>query len=102
MPRSVANLGKWLNEPVVQDAVAGALINGGQPMLMREIAEACDIPVRSANRALLRLHHRGSVTRYKLPMQRHAYCHRRKACIAGGATRLLYVYTWADGATQPR
>ena len=98
MPYSAANLAPWLNEPIVQDAVVDVLRRGSCPLLMSEVAMACDLPIRAANRALLRLHRKGLVNRYKLPMQRHAYCHRRKACVPGGATRMLYAYTWERGA----
>lgn len=96
MPPKAANLGKWLNEPFVQDAVIAVMMQRNPPMLLREVAQACDLPIRAANRVLIRLHRKGVVDRHKLPMQRHAYCHRRKACIAGGARRMLYVYSWAD------
>lgn len=95
MPRSAANLSGWLNEPLVQDAVVAALKGGGSKLLS-EVAEACDLPISSANRVLLRLYRKGRVSRYKLPIQRHSYCHRIKACVPGGATRMLYLYSWAS------
>lgn len=101
--RRTANLAPWLNEPVVQDAVAGVLMRADQPMLLCEAAAACDLPLWTANRVLGRLCRKGVATRYKLPMQRHAYCHRRKTCIPGGATRMLFVYSWlsAPSAKSP-
>lgn len=95
VPRSAANLRGWLNDPYVKDAVVAVLAAADQPLLMREVAEACDIPVRCANRVLLRLHKRGEVSRYRLPIQRPAYCHKRKAVVPGGATRMLFVYSSA-------
>lgn len=99
MPHSAKNLRGWLNEPVVQDAVVHALTKVEYPLTLSEVAVACDVSIAAANSALLRLHKKGFVRRYRLPMQRHAYCHRRKACVPGGATRLLYVYAWADSST---
>lgn len=93
---NAGNLGKWLNEPFVQNAVISVLMQRNPPMLLSEVAQACDLPIRAANRVLIRLHRKGFVDRYKLPMQRHAYCHRRKVCVAGGARRLLFVYSWAN------
>ena len=95
MRRSAANLCGWLHEPFVKNAVIAVLTSADHPLLMREVADGCDIPVRCANRVLLRLHNTGHVTRYKLPIQRPGYCHKRKACIAGAATRKLFVYSWA-------
>ena len=95
MPHSAASLRPWLNDPVVQDAVVAVMTRGDYPMLLSEVAVACDLPIRAANRVLLRLHRKGVVSRYKLPIQRHAYCRKRRTCVPGAATRMLYVYTWA-------
>ena len=65
-------------------------------MLMCEVADGCNIPVSYANRVLLRLHAAGQVTRYKLPIKRPGYCHKRRISTAGTATRMLFVYTWGD------
>lgn len=94
MPRSAANLAGWLNEPVITEPVIDFLKSAEYPVLMREVADACAVPVSSANRVLLRLFGAGRVTRYKLPMQRPGYCHLRKASIPGSATRMLFVYSW--------
>ena len=95
MPHSAANLEPWLNDPVVQDAVVAVMTRDNVPMLLSEVAVACGLPIRAANRVLLRLHRKGVVSRYKLPIQRHAYCRKRRACVPGAATRMLFVYTWA-------
>ena len=96
VPRSAANLRGWLNEPYVTEAVITVLKAARMPLMLREVAEACGYPISSASRVLYRLHLAGLAMRYKLPMQRHAYCHKRKACIAGGARRMLFVYRWTD------
>jgi hypothetical protein len=93
-PRSAANLGRWLNEPVIMNPVIAFLKSAEYPVLMREVADGCAIPSSSANRVLLRLHSAGRVSRYRLPMQRPGYCHRRKASTPGTATRNLFVYSW--------
>ena len=93
-PRSAANLLGWLHEPYVKDKVVAVLKSAEHPLLMCEVAEACGFPVSCANRVLLRLHQRGQAARYKLPIQRHAYCRKTKACIPNGARRQLYVYSW--------
>lgn len=95
MPSSAANLGKWLNEPYIMNPVIAFLQSAPMPVLMRDVATACEIPVSSANRVLLRLQASGQVIRYKLPIQRPGYCFKRKTCIPGTARRLLYVYSWA-------
>ena len=97
MPHSAVSLSAWLNEPFVQDAVIKSLTTVDYPLTLSEVAVACRVSIAAANSALLRLHKRGLVTRYRLPMQRHAYCHKRGQCIPGGATRMLYVYSWDYG-----
>ena len=93
--RSAANLHGWLNEPRVKSAVVAFLKTAEYPLLMCEVAEGCGFPVRCANRVLLRLNKTGQATRYKLPIQRHAYCRKIMACVPNRATRMLFVYSWA-------
>lgn len=92
------NLRAWLNEPYVKDAVVAALAGAEHPLLLRDVAEICSIPISSANRVLRRLHQRGQAARYKLPIQRHGYDWRRKACVPGAARRMLFAYTWVGDA----
>lgn len=94
---SAANLGEWLNEPYVQDVVVKMLVEADCALVLRDFVCTGGIPIASANRVLLRLHDRGFVTRYKLPMDRHIYCHKRKACVAWGARRMVFAYTWVGG-----
>ena len=103
MRRREANLGEWQNEPYVQDVVVEMLVEAAYPLVLRDIVCTGGIPIASANRVLLRLNDRGLVTRYKLPVDRHIYCHKRKACIAWGARRMVYAYSWtgAEGE-RPR
>jgi predicted transcriptional regulator len=86
----------WLNEPYAQDPVIAVLEAAEWPMTLREVAEEAKVPLRSANRVLYRLHKKGRVTRYRLPMQRHAYCRKRRECIPYAAKRMLYVYKWRE------
>ena len=97
MPNRSSNLGEWLNEPYRKDMVIAFLKSAEWPVLLREVAEGCEIQLSSANRVLLRLHAAGQTTRHKLPIQRPGYCFRRKAVTPGSATRMLYVYGWAGG-----
>lgn len=94
---STANLAGWLNEPYVQDVVVKMLVEADCVLVLRDFVCTGGIPIASANRVLGRLHGRGLVTRYKLPFFRHIYCHKRKACIAGGAVRMVYAYRWTGG-----
>ena len=96
MPRKASNFGVWLNEPYRKDAVVAFLKSAEWPVLLREVADGCAIQLSSANRVLLRLHAAGRATRYKLPIQRPGYCHKRKALIRGSATRMLFVYKWVE------
>ena len=100
MPRKASTLGEWLNEPYRKDAVVAFLKSADKPLLLREVAEGCAIQLSSANRVLLRLHAAGQATRHQLPIQRPAYCQKRKAVVPGGARRMLYVYSWAAAENQ--
>lgn len=84
----------WLNEPYMQEKVVSALKAAQLPLALREVAEAAGVPLRPANRVLFRLYKQGRVTRYKLPLQRHAFCRKRWECVPYAATRLLFVYRW--------
>ena len=97
MTDNSSNFGIWLNEPTVQDAVVAALLNADQPILLREVALECRVQISSANRVLCRLHKKGLVTRYKLPVQGHPSRYGHKPCLLCTATRLLYLYTKAEG-----
>lgn len=88
------NLAGWLNKPVVQAVVVRMLTEAECPLVLRDFVSTGGLRVASANRVLLRLHGRGLVSRYKLPMQRHYYCHKRKACVPGAAVRWAFAYTW--------
>lgn len=94
--RKAANLGEWLHEPYRKDPVVAFLRSAEWPVLMCEVADGCNIPVRYANRVLLRLHAAGQATRHKLPIKRPGYCHKRKRVTLGSATRMLFVYSWVD------
>lgn len=91
---NAANLRGWLNKPYQTDKVIAVLKRAEYPLLMRDVAEASSLPVSIANRILLRLHQRGWVRRWKLPIKRHAYCRKTRAVVPYGATRQLYVYSW--------
>ena len=99
VPRAskAANLGEWLNEPYRQAPVVAFLKSAEWPVLMREVADGCNIPVRYANRILLRLHAAGQATRHKLPIQRPGYCFKRKAVTPGSARRMLWAYSLVGG-----
>ena len=83
--------------PVVQDVVVKMLVEADYPLVLRDIVCTGGIPIASANRVLMRLHDRGLVDRYKLPMHRHIYSRKLGACIAGGAVRAVFAYTWIGG-----
>ena len=103
MPNRAANLGCWQNEPVVQSVVVRMLVEAGYPIVLRDLVCTGGLPISSAQRVLGRLHSRGLVTRFKLPMHRPIYSHQRKACIPDGARRMVYAYEWvgAEGE-RPR
>jgi hypothetical protein len=90
----ISNLQGWLHEPYIQEPVIAALRRAEMPLTLREISQAAGVRLRPANRVLFRLWKKGQVTRYKIPLQRHAFCRKRWECVPYAATRLLYVYSW--------
>ena len=73
MPSEVrrSNLGDWQNPPVIQDQVIAYMESIAAPMLLREIYHPLRLPKEIVNRVLGRLHAKGVLTRYKIPVQRH-------------------------------
>lgn len=95
-PDRAVNFGEWLNEPYVQDVVIKMLVEAEDcPLVLRDFVCTGGLPIASANRVLLRLHDKGLVTRQKLAMQRHIYCHKTKACLPYAARRMVFAYLWA-------
>lgn len=93
------NLGDWENPPIVQDQVIAYMESLGCPALLREIYRPLGLPRYTVNRVLGRLHSKGVVTRYKIPVQRHRYDRRARALLPAGATRQCFLYSFAgEGA----
>ena len=88
------HLSGWIKEPYLQDKVIAAVKAADRPLTLREISQSAEVPLRSANRILYRLFKKSLVGRYKLPIQRHAFCRKRWVCVPYAAKRMLYVYRW--------
>ena len=91
------NLGQWANEPVVQDQVIAYMESIGAPMLLREIYFPLHLPKVSVNRVLGRLHAKGVLDRYKIPVKLHRPDRWSHSSSQGRATRQCYLYFFADG-----
>ena len=89
--------GEWANEPVIQDQVIAYMEQIAAPMLLREIYHPLRLPKVSVNRVLGRLHAKGIVSRYKIPVVGHRPGRRTETAPRDGATRRLYLYSFADG-----
>ena len=94
MPHSAANLTGWLNEPYIMDVVVRMLVEAEYALVLRDFVCTGGVPIASANRVLGRLHDRGLIRRYKLPMHRPVYSHARKSCIPDGARRMVFAFEW--------
>ena len=90
------NLGDWQNPPDIQDKVIAYMDKIGAPMLLREIYRPLRLPKVSVNRVLGRLHAKGVLTRYKIPVQLHRPGRRSEAAPGAAATRQCYLYRFAD------
>ena len=91
------NLGEWANEPIVQNKVLAYMESIGAPMLLREIYYPLHLPKVSVNRVLGRLHAKGVLSRYKVPVRRHRPGRRAEPAPHDAATRQCYLYVFAEG-----
>lgn len=94
------NLGQWVSPPVIQDQVIAYMESLGCPALLREIYHPLRLPRYTVNRVLGRLHSKGVLTRYKIPVQSHRYDRRAKTLAPDGATRQCYLYSFAEEAAS--
>jgi hypothetical protein len=92
------NLGDWQNPPLVQDKVIAYMESIGAPMLLREIYYPLGLSKVAVNRVLGRLHAKGVLTRYKIPVLRHRPDRWTKSILPSAATRLCFLYSFADKA----
>jgi DNA-binding MarR family transcriptional regulator len=90
------NLGKWANEPIVQDQVIAYMESRGCPLLLRDVYRPLGLPRYTVNRVLGRLHAKGVVTRYKIPAESHRACPQTRTATYGAAIRQCFLYSFAD------
>ena len=88
---------EWANEPVIQDQVIAYMEEIGAPMLLRDIYHPLRLPKVSVNRVLGRLHAKGIVSRYKIPVVGHRPGRRAETAPRDGATRHCYLYGFVEG-----
>ena len=91
------NLGDWQNSPDIQDQVIAYMDEIGAPMLLREIYHPLRLPKVSVNRVLGRLHAKGILTRYKIPVQLHRPGRRFEAAPRDAASRNCFLYSFTEG-----
>lgn len=90
------NFGEHENAPVVQDAVLGYVDQLASSFTLRDIYRPLGLPRMHVQRVLGRLHAKGVLTRYKIPVQIHRYDRRTQSIVSGGATRQCFLYQFAD------
>lgn len=91
-----SNFGAWENAPVVQDQVLEYATALGSSFLLREIYRPLGLPKEIANRVLGRLHAKGILIRWKIPVPTHAPGCRGHAAVADGAVRQCFLYRFAE------
>jgi len=89
------NLGDWENPPVIQDQVLAYMEQIGGAMLLSDIYRPLGLPRYTVNRVLGRLHSKGILSRYKVPVRLHRYDSRRRKPLPDGAIRQCYIYSLA-------
>jgi hypothetical protein len=91
-----SNLGAWENEPVVQDQVLKYASAIGSAFLLREIYRPLGLPKEHVNRVLGRLHAKGVLTRWKIPVPSHAPGKRGRSATRQTVTRQCFLYRFAE------
>lgn len=91
------NLGDWENPPVIQDQVIAYMEQIGGAMILRDIYRPLGLPRYTVNRVLGRLHSKGILSRYKIPVPvRSSYDPCREEASPNPATRLCFLYSFAE------
>lgn len=90
------NLGDWRHAPVVQDAVIAYMEQLDCPALLREIYVPLGLPRQVVNRVLGRLHAKGLLTRYKIPIETHRPDRWSRTSKPRGAVRRCFLYSFAE------
>lgn len=90
-----SNFGEWENAPVVQEQVMAYMDSIGAPMLLREVYRPLGLPKEIANRVLCRLHAKGVLKRWKIPVAAHRPAKRGQKA-TGEVTRRCFLYRFAD------
>jgi hypothetical protein len=90
------NLGDWQHPPVIQNKVIAYIESLDCSFTLRDIYHPLRLPRYTVNRVLGRLHSKGVLTRYKIPVPHHRYDRKAKAMIPGGTVRQCYLYRLAD------
>lgn len=94
------NLGDWQNAPVVQDQVIAYMEQIGAPMLLREIYRPLQLPKVSVNRVLGRLHAKGILTRWKIPVRCHRPARLGQPAPQDAATMRCYLYAFVEAPSS--
>lgn len=92
------NLGEWENPPFIQDQVIAYMQSLGASFILRDIYRPLRLPRYTVSRVLCRLHSKGILARYKVPVRLHRYDTKAKVLDPSGATRQCYLYRFADEA----
>jgi hypothetical protein len=95
-----SNLGDWENPPIIQDQVLAYMDSLGAPVLLREVYRPLGLPKEHVNRVLGRLHAKGVLTRWKIPVSTHRPVPRSGKAMADAATRQCFLYAFTGGLGQ--
>jgi hypothetical protein len=90
------NLGEWENKPTIQNRVIAYMLQIGSVLLLREIYRPLGLPRYTVNRVLGRLHAKGVLIRYKIPVEFHRPDRSTKSILPGAATRRCFLYGFAQ------
>ncbi len=90
------NLEKWQNAPLIQDQVIAYAESLGSSFILRDVYKPLCLPRYTVSRVLCRLHSKGVLNRYKIPVRLHRYDTKARVLNPAGATRQCYLYSFAD------
>ncbi|MES2493697.1 MAG: hypothetical protein V4579_10510 [Pseudomonadota bacterium] len=91
-----SNLGDWENSPVIQDQVIAYADSLRSSFTLRDVYRPLRLPRYTVSRVLCRLHTKGILTRYKIPLPLHRYDTKAGTIDPAGATRQCYLYQFTE------
>lgn len=93
---TIDNLSGHVPEPIVQDQVIAYIEHLACSFLLRDIYRPLGLPRTHVNRVLGRLHDKGILDRWPIPVESHRFDRKSGVLQRSGATRTCFLYAFAE------